>query len=300
MAEDSQNAKWTMDKGTTTMVIAEVVGTGILLFIGCMGSLGTMGPAPPPPLQSSMAFGMTVNLLIMMLGHVSGAHLNPAVTIGAVIIGLKSIPTGALYIVGQFVGATIGYKALMIVTPPELFNDGYSNSSVGHCVTVVHPGINTAQAILIEVLCTSFILCAACATWDSRCAHTTDSTAIRFGFSVVGISLAASPYTGCSMNPARTFGPAFWNGNWTNQWIYWFGPTVGALLGTYAYQMLFALKETDGANEHEFIEMKAIKASPNADDYLRSSKDDVNSRLKNGSPRSEKREHIHRKDDSAA
>lgn len=77
------------------------------------------------------------------------------------------------------------------ITPPELFNDGYSNSSVGHCVTVVHPGINTTQAILIEILCTSFILCAACATWDPRCAHTTDSTAIRFGFSVVGISLAA-------------------------------------------------------------------------------------------------------------
>ncbi|CAK9819236.1 Aquaporin AQPAe.a [Anthophora plagiata] len=260
-SKDSQSTMWTMEKGTMTMFISEVVGTGVLLFVGCMGSLGTMGPTPPPPLQASMAFGMTVNLLIMMLGHISGAHMNPAVTIGAVIVGVKTIPTGIVYVIAQFIGATIGYGLLMTITPPELFNDGYSNSTSSFCVTVVHPSISTTQAILIETLCTSFILCAACATWDPRCAHTTDSTAIRFGFSVVGISLAASPYTGCSMNPARTFGPAFWNSNWTNQWIYWFGPTAGALLGTYTYQLLFAIKETDKPNESiGFIEMKAIKS----------------------------------------
>lgn len=251
---------WIMQKGTMTMFLAEVIGTGILLFVGCMGSLGTMGLAIPPPLQTSIAFGMTVNLLIMMLGHISGAHLNPAVTIGAVILGIKTIPTAIVYVFGQFVGATIGYGLLMMITPPHLFNDGISNSSIGHCVTVVHPEISTTQAILIEILCTSFILCAASATWDARCAHTTDSTAIRFGFSVVAISLAASPYTGCSMNPARTFGPAFWNSNWTNQWIYWFGPTAGALLGTYTYVFLFAEKKSQENDQLGFVEMKAINS----------------------------------------
>ncbi|XP_043803043.1 aquaporin AQPAe.a-like [Apis laboriosa] len=270
MESDNQKSAWTMEKGTMTMFIAEVIGTGILLFVGCMGSIGTMGPILPPPLQTSMAFGMTVNLLIMMLGHISGAHLNPAVTIGAVILGIKTIPTGILYAIAQFIGATIGYGLLMTITPAELFNDGRSNATIGHCVTVVHPGISITQAIIIEILCTSFILCAACATWDPRCAHTTDSTAIRFGFSVVGVSLAASPYTGCSMNPARTFGPAFWNGNWTNQWIYWFGPCAGAFLGTYIYVYLFAEKkenEQNEQNEHdnclEFIELKAINDNTN-------------------------------------
>ncbi|CAD1470625.1 unnamed protein product [Heterotrigona itama] len=233
------------------MFLAEVVGTGILLFVGCMGSIGTMGRILPPPLQASMAFGMTVNLLIMMLGHVSGAHLNPAVTIGAVILKIKSIPTGIVYVVGQFIGATIGYGLLMVrifdfityslykfklaITPPELFNDGSSNSSVGHCVTTVHPGISTTQAVLVEILCTSFILCAASATWDPRCAHTTDSTAIRFGFSVVAVSLAA---------------------------IYWFGPTVGAVLGTYTYVLLFAEKKPDLQNDRlQFLELKPINAS---------------------------------------
>lgn len=109
--------------------------------------------------------------------------MNPAVTIGAVIVGLKTIPTAIVYVIAQFIGATVGYGMLMMITPPELFNDG-SNSTAGLCVTVVHPGISTVQAILIETLCTSFILCAACATWDPRCAHMPDSTAIRFGFSV--------------------------------------------------------------------------------------------------------------------
>ncbi|KMR01394.1 aquaporin -like protein [Lasius niger] len=142
---------WKMQENTITMFAAEIVGTGILLFFGCMGCIGTMGPAPPP-LQIALTFGLTVNLIIMM------------------------------------------------ITPAELFNDGNANS-VGLCVSVVHPGINSVQAILVE-----------------------------------------GPYTGSSMNPARTFGPALWNNAWKDQWIYWLGPIVGALLGTYAYQLLFAEK----------------------------------------------------------
>ncbi|XP_024944777.1 aquaporin AQPAe.a isoform X2 [Cephus cinctus] len=227
-----------MQKGTLTMFLAEVVGTAVLIFLGCMGSVGTLALEPPKPLQTALTFGLTVNLIIMMLGHVSGAHLNPAVTIGAVIVGVKTVPTGIIYIIGQFIGATLGYGTLKMVTPDELLNDGL-NSTTSFCVTAVHPGISVMQGILIEVLCTAIILCTACATWDPRCAHTTDSTALRFGFSVAGISFAAAPYTGCSMNPARTFAPAFWNNEWTNQWIYWVGPILGALLGTYTYQVLF-------------------------------------------------------------
>lgn len=78
-----------------------------------------------------------------------------------------------------------------MITPAELFNDGNLNSTAALCATVVHPGINSVQAILIEVFCTSCLLCAACATWDPRCAHTTDSTALKFGLSVAVLSFAA-------------------------------------------------------------------------------------------------------------
>ncbi|XP_012230155.1 aquaporin AQPAe.a-like isoform X5 [Linepithema humile] len=195
MQSDENSTMWKMQKNTMTMFAAEIVGTGVLVFFGCMGCIGAMGPAPPPPLQTALTFGLTVNLIIMM------------------------------------------------ITPAELFNDGNLNSTAGVCVTVVHPGISSLQGVLIEVFCTSCLLCAACATWDSRCAHTTDSTALKFGLSVATISFAASPYTGCSMNPARSFGPAIWNSAWKDQWIYWLGPIMGALLGTYAYQVLFAEKQ---------------------------------------------------------
>lgn len=126
-----------------------------------------------------------------MLGHISGAHLNPAVTIGAVIIGLKTIPTGIVYFAAQMLGATVGYGLLKIVTPDTLFNDGYSDSTVPLCVTVIHPGVTKVQAILVEMLCTAIVLCTACATWDPRCAHTTDSVAIKFGLAIAGLSFAA-------------------------------------------------------------------------------------------------------------
>ncbi|KAL0117103.1 hypothetical protein PUN28_010145 [Cardiocondyla obscurior] len=232
------NKIWRVQKNTTTMFVAEIVGTFILMFVGCMGTIGSMGPNPPPPLQTALAFGLTVNFIIMMVGHLSGAHLNPAITIGAVLQGSKSIPTGVIYILGQFIGATAGYGLLKIVTPLELFNDGNINSNVGVCMTVVHPGLNKVQAVLIETLVTSFLLCAACATWDPRCAHLSDSVAIKFGLMVAVLSFTAGPYTGCSMNPARTFAPALWNNTWRDHWIYWVGPILGAVLGTYVYQLL--------------------------------------------------------------
>ncbi|XP_043483798.1 aquaporin-like isoform X2 [Leptopilina heterotoma] len=227
------------------MCFAEILGTAILIFLGCMGCIGTLGSSPPPPMQSALTFGLTVNLIIMMLGHISGAHLNPAVTIGAVILGLKSIPTGLLYAVAQFIGAIIGYGMLMVVTPYMLLDDGQGKNNP-FCVTVIHSEISIPQAILIETLCTGCILLGACATWDPRCAHTTDSTALRFGFSVAAISFAASPYTGCSMNPARTFAPALFQNSWADHWVYWVGPCFGALLGTYTYKTLFGVptKET--------------------------------------------------------
>ncbi|XP_011175320.2 aquaporin AQPAe.a isoform X2 [Solenopsis invicta] len=241
--QNDRDGMWKMQKNMLTTFAAEIVGTGILLLIGCMGGVGTMGPAPPPPLQTALTFGLTVNLVIMMIGHVSGAHLNPAITIGAVIMGLKSIPTGAVYILGQLIGATVGYGTLKMITPAELFNDGNPNSTVGLCVTTVHPGINCVQGLLIEVFCTFCLLCAACATWDPRCAHISDSVALKFGLSVATLSFAAGPYTGCSMNPARTFAPALWNNAWKDHWIYWLGPILGALFGTYVYKVLFEEKQ---------------------------------------------------------
>ncbi|XP_014230709.1 aquaporin AQPAe.a-like [Trichogramma pretiosum] len=253
---------WKMQEGTFTMFVAEIIATASLLFLGCMGGIGIWGSSPPPPLQTAMTFGMAVNLLIMTYGHLSGAHMNPAVTLGAVMIGLKSAPTGLIYVLAQFIGATIGYGLIKIVTPVHLMSDGNPASTAPLCVTVIHPEITIVQGILIEILCTSLILIGACATWDPRCAHTTDSVAIRFGMAVVSISLAAAPYTGCSMNPARTFAPALWNGAWKDQWVYWVGPMAGGALGTSAYQVLFAIKEDDADKtrdeDYESVKMSEI------------------------------------------
>ncbi|KYN06884.1 PREDICTED: aquaporin AQPAe.a-like [Cyphomyrmex costatus] len=238
--QHKRGAVWKLQENTMTMFTAEVIGTAMLLYIGCMGSVGSMGLVPPPALQTALSFGLTVNFIIMTIGHISGAHLNPAITIGAVIIGLKSIPTGVVYFLGQLIGAIVGYGMLKLLTPAELFNDGNSYSDVGVCVTVVHPGISSVQGLLTEIFCTCFLVCAACATWDPRCSHLTDSVALKFGFSVTVLSFTAGPYTGCSMNPVRSFAPALWTGNWKDHWIYWVGPILGALLGTFVYQLLFA------------------------------------------------------------
>ncbi|KAG5331742.1 AQP protein, partial [Acromyrmex charruanus] len=218
---------WKLQENTMTMLAAEIIGTAMLLYIGCMGSVGSMGSAPPA-LQTALAFGLSVNFIIMVL-HISGAHFNPAITIGAVILGLKSW-----------------------ITLVELFNNGKSNSTESLCVTVVYPGLSSVQGLLIEIFCTCFLICAACATWDPRCSHLTDSIALKFGFSVTLLSFTAGPYTRFGMNPLRSFAPALWNSNWKDHWIYWVGPILGALLGTFSYQLLFTETQKGDASIDRF------------------------------------------------
>lgn len=83
----------------------------------------------------------------------------------------------------------------------------------------------------------------ACAVWDNRNAKNTDSVPIRFGFTVTALALAFGPYTGCSMNPARSLAPAIWNNQWSHHWIYWFGPIGGSLLSSFMYKNIFGQKE---------------------------------------------------------
>lgn len=79
----------------------------------------------------------------------------------------------------------------------------------------------------------------ACAIWDPRNSKNSDSVAIKFGLIVCALATIVGPYTGCSMNPARSFAPALWNAHWTNNWIYWVGPVVGSLLASLSYKLIY-------------------------------------------------------------
>lgn len=211
---------------------AELVGTAVLLFLGCMGGL-QLGDGKPNfalHIQGSLVFGITVATVIQIIGHVTNAHINPAVTLCALIKGDVNIAAAGLFVVAQCIGSVLGYGLMLTVVPLKV-----RTSNGCKCTTEPSDDVTTLQALLCEVLVTSILIFLCMGVWDRRNSRNTDSTPIKFGLLVAAVSMAEGPLTGASMNPARTLGPAVWNNEWKSHWIYWVGPLLGSTITTLFY-----------------------------------------------------------------
>ncbi|XP_055850381.1 aquaporin AQPAn.G-like isoform X2 [Episyrphus balteatus] len=223
-----------------TVFLGELISTGLLIFLGCMGCIKT-DIFPNNHLQLTFNFGLVIMILIQSFGCVSGAHMNPAVTLAAVIYKLVTPIVGAIYVVGQFLGAFIGYGLLKALVPANTIK--VAGAEHGLCVTTVSPEISTLQGLGIEFVLTTVLIFVCCGVWDPRNAKHHDSVAIKFGLAVASLACTGGPFTGASMNPARSFAPALWNADFTDHWIYWVGPLAAALIGSIAYKAVFRREE---------------------------------------------------------
>ena len=203
--------------------LAEGLATFALVFAGCgaivanaeRGGLGTNGIA--------LAFGLVVMAMVYATGHLSGAHLNPAVT--AAFCATRHFPLrdAALYLPSQLAGAALAallLRALWDGTPADL---GATVPTVGAGTALVYEGVMTAFLMFVIV---------AVAT-DTRAVG--QAAAIAIGGTIALDAVFGGPITGASMNPARSFGPALASGTWDDFWVYVVGPAVGALVGAAAY-----------------------------------------------------------------
>ncbi|XP_066259169.1 aquaporin AQPAn.G-like isoform X2 [Euwallacea similis] len=230
-----------------TNFMSELLGTSLLMFLGCMGCAPQADNPPAVHHMSSLSFGLVILIIIQIFGHISGAHLNPAVTISTVILKRLSPLMALVYIMAQFLGATLGFALLKILMPQEWVVPGF-------CATKPHPKVTPMQALAIESLITCVLILVCCAIWDRRNAEKQDSVPSRFGFIIAAISMVAGPITGASMNTVRSFAPAVLEGDYAYQWIYWIGPTVGAVLGCGIYVFLFFHEEEKKEEEETELE----------------------------------------------
>ncbi|XP_074032759.1 aquaporin AQPAe.a isoform X2 [Leptinotarsa decemlineata] len=235
-----------------TLFAAELIGTGLLMFLGCMGCVIEVDNPPAPHQMNSLAFGLVILLIIQAFGHISGAHLNPAVTLAAVLMKVFSPLIGLVYITAQFVGGLLGFGLLKVLLPSAYVKDGF-------CMTLPHSLLTPIQALVIETIITATLIVVVCAVWDARNADKPDSVPMRFAFIVVAISMVAGPFTGASMNTVRTFAPALFLGNLNYQWIYWIGPNIGAILGCGIYKFLFAVPEKEEIPKEESVVLEDVK-----------------------------------------
>ncbi|XP_052839784.1 aquaporin-like isoform X1 [Drosophila gunungcola] len=241
----SQSTCWLLQRrqlDNISIVFAEMIATAMLMFLGCMGCVEN-SVFTNSNFQSAINFGFVVLICIQCFGCVCGAHLNPSVTLASYVYNMISLPMALAYFVAQMVGAFIGYGLLKAVLPENAIYN--SNTPNGVCLTELDSTLTSWQGLTIEFLITCALISICCGVWDPRNATKQDSVPLRFGLAIACLSLTAGQLTGASMNPARSFAPAIWNGAWAHHWIYWVGPMAGALVASVIYKHAFRREVED-------------------------------------------------------
>jgi aquaporin Z len=231
--------------------LAEFFGTFWLVFGGCGSAVlaaAFQPPGPPVPgaphlgiafVGVAFAFGLTVLTMAFAIGHISGCHLNPAVSIGLV-VG-KRFPASELgpYIVAQVAGAIVASGVLYVIASgrPDFALGGFATNGFGD-----HSpgGYSLLACFLIEVVLTCFFLLVILGSTDERAPK--GFAPIAIGLCLTLIHLISIPVTNTSVNPARSTGPAlFVHGAALSQlWLFWVAPILGAIIGGFISNTFFA------------------------------------------------------------
>src|SRR3954464_6397704 len=205
---------------------AEGLAAFALVFAGCGaiisdakgGELGTVGVA--------LVFGLVIMVMVYATGHLSGAHINPAVTLAFTLTRHFPAREALAYVAAQVAGAVAGALVLLAVWRDKPAHPG---------ATV--PTVSAGSAFVYELLLTAFLMFVIIAVaTDTRAVGA--AAAIAIGGTVGLDALFGGPVTGASMNPARSFGPALVSGTWTDFWVYVTAPVLGAAAGALAYQLI--------------------------------------------------------------
>lgn len=243
-----------MNLGTRTL--AEFMGTFWLVFGGC-GSAVLAASYPSLGIGFAgvaLAFGLTVLTMAYAIGHVSGCHLNPAVSVGLASGGRFPSKEVIPYVLAQVLGACAGAGTLFVIASGKAdfsMTGGFASNGYG-----VHSpgGYSLLSCLLAEIVLTAFFLLVIMGATDKRAPKALAPIAI--GLALTLIHLVGIPITNTSVNPARSTGPAIFLGGWAIQqlWLFWLAPLVGGLIGGLVYRAFF--------NEHAEVPLIEVREVP--------------------------------------
>lgn len=219
---------------------AEFIGTFALIFFGagsiCVdwyphssNALGLLGIA--------LAHGLAIAIMVCALGHISGGHFNPAITVGFwVTKRLNTVDTIAYWAV-QLAGATAAAYLLKSLVPDD------TRHAVALGTPMLARDFTLLPAMVLEAVTTFFLVLTVFATAVDERSSFRPVAGFAIGLSITLGILVAGPFTGAALNPARAFGPALASSHWQNHGVYWIGPLAGGFLAGFLYDSLF-LKKT--------------------------------------------------------
>jgi aquaporin TIP len=215
--------------------LAEFIATLLFVFLGA-GSVVVTGGLPNGDLDAArlvaiaMAHGLAIALLAYATANISGGHINPAVTFAAWLTRKISAARALMFIAAQLGGAVVA-ALLLLATIPDASHTNMGAHALG-------PGVSVSMGLLMEIILTFALVFVIFATAVDP-GGMANLAPLAIGLTVLVDHLIAVPITGASMNPARSFGPALVAGEWSQHWIYWVGPLIGAVGAGLLYQFAF-------------------------------------------------------------
>jgi aquaporin Z len=224
---------------TFKQLLAEALGTFFLCFAGIGAIVATSEPINSGAglVGVALAHGIALSIAVSIFAGISGAHFNPAVTIGFLSTGRISLPLSVMYIIFQLVGATLAAAACKAIYPAAAVD--------ASLLGIPLPGswVDAPILLLTEFLLTFLLMTAIFGTAIDERAAPMKLGGFGIGLAVTFDILAAGKVTGASMNPARSFGPAFVHNYFAWHWCYWVAPIAGAISAALVYEHLLLDKE---------------------------------------------------------
>jgi MIP family channel proteins len=219
-------------------LVAEFIGTFALVFIGA-GAVVVAGFSGSGLVGVALAHGVVLAVMVSVLAHISGAHFNPAVTMGLWVARKIDTPRALLYIATQLVAGIVAALVLVWVLPEQLWNPTGTGGSLGNTTVNVSIGMTETRAFFVEAILTFFLVIAVFGTAVDDRGPFAKTAGLTIGLVLVFDILMGGPLTGASMNPARSLGPALATGDLTGIWVYFAGPITGGVIAAGFYWFAF-------------------------------------------------------------
>lgn len=218
--------------------LAEMIGTMVLVLMGCGTAVSLGCTSDNPELASTvvgtaLAFGLAVVAMAYTIGGISGCHINPAITLGCLISGRISGKDAGMYMIFQTIGAIIGAAVLFLCTSTS------GDAIVGTGANACQNGVSIMGGLVAEIVFTAVFVLVVLGTTDSK-KGAGNFAGLAIGLSLVLVHLVCIRYTGTSVNPARSIGPALFQGGaaMSQLWIFIVGPFIGAAIAALIWKCI--------------------------------------------------------------
>lgn len=218
--------------------VAEMLGTMVLVLMGCGAAVSLGCTSNDPALAStvvgtSLAFGLAVVAMAYTIGGTSGCHINPAITLGCLLTGRISGKDAGMYMIFQTIGAILGSIVLFVVTTTS--GDAVAGTGANAC----QEGVSLMGGLVAEIVFTAIFVFVVLGTTDAK-KGAGNFAGLAIGLSLVLVHLVCIRYTGTSVNPARSIGPALFQGGAALEqlWIFIVGPFIGAAIAAGMWKLV--------------------------------------------------------------